>query len=114
MAKAGGVPAGMRAGWLAEGAVEVVGGLLVGGVLLYYLGRNLATPAATRLRRGGAGLDTVAAVLGHATLAMAARYAHIGSADLRAAMASLPAPAKPAAAEAVGQVMPFTSETRAG
>jgi hypothetical protein len=32
-------------------------------------------------------------VLGHATLAMAARYAHIGSADLRAAMDSLPSPA---------------------
>ena len=75
---------------------------------------DLRHTTATRLRRAGAGLDTVAAVLGHATLAMAARYAHIGSADLRAAMASLPAPAKPAAAEAVGQVMPFTSETRAG
>jgi integrase len=54
---------------------------------------DLRHTTATRLRRAGAGLDTVAAVLGHATLAMAARYAHIGSADLRAAMDSLPSPA---------------------
>jgi integrase len=75
---------------------------------------DLRHTTATRLRRGGSGLDTVAAVLGHATLAMAARYAHIGSADLRAAMDSLPVPAKLVATKTAGQIVPFTSETKAG
>jgi integrase len=70
---------------------------------------DLRHTTATRLRRGGAGLDLVADVLGHATLTMARRYAHLGSADLRAAMDSLPAPAKPAAAKA--EVAAFASET---
>jgi len=75
---------------------------------------DLRHTTATRLRRGGAGLDTVADVLGHSTLTMARRYAHLGSADLRAAMDSLPAPAKPAAVETDGQVVPITSEAKAG
>jgi len=75
---------------------------------------DLRHTTATRLRRAGAGLDTVGGRAGHATLAMAARYAHIGSADLRAAMASLPAPATLAASETAGQVVPFTGETKAG
>jgi hypothetical protein len=56
----------------------------------------------------------VAAVLGHATLAMAARYAHIGSADLRAAMDPLPAPAKPAAVGAVGRMFPSRARRSPG
>lgn len=75
---------------------------------------DLRHTTATRLRRAGAGLDVVADVLGHASLVMARRYAHLGSADLRAAMDSLPAPAKSAPAETAGQVVPFTNETKAG
>ncbi len=44
---------------------------------------------ATRVRRGGSGLDVVAALLGHSSLAMAQRYAHIGSAELAAAVSGL-------------------------
>jgi hypothetical protein len=62
----------------------------------------------------GGGVRSLA--LGHwsATLAMARRYAHLGSADLRAAMDSLPAPAKPAAVDTARQVVPITSRTKAG
>jgi integrase len=75
---------------------------------------DLRHTTATRLRRAGAGLDVVADVLGHATLTMAKRYAHLGSANLRAAMDSLPAPAKPAAVETTGHLVPITNETKAG
>jgi integrase len=75
---------------------------------------DLRHTTATRLRRAGAGLDVVADVLGHSSLVMARRYAHLGSADLRAAMDSLPAPAEPVAVETAGQLVPFTNETKAG
>lgn len=48
-------------------------------------------------RRAGAGLDVVADVLGHATLTMARRYAHLGKETMRAAMAALPSPVAPMA-----------------
>lgn len=54
---------------------------------------------ATRLRRGGVGLDTLQALLGHASMAMTQRYAHIGQAELQAAVdAASVAPALPPAA----------------
>jgi integrase len=52
---------------------------------------------ATRLRRGGVGIDAIAALLGHASLAMAQRYAHIGMETLREAVAALAAPSTDAA-----------------
>ena len=56
---------------------------------------DLRHTTATRLRRAGAGLDVVADVLGHATLTMARRYAHLGKETMRAAMAALPSPVAP-------------------
>ncbi len=44
---------------------------------------------ATQVRRGGAGLDVVAALLGHRSLAMTQRYAHLGRDDLSQAVASV-------------------------
>jgi integrase len=58
---------------------------------------DLRHTTATRLRRAGAGLDVVADVLGHATLAMARRYAHLGKETMRAAMEALPPLALPVA-----------------
>lgn len=58
---------------------------------------DLRHTTATRLRRAGAGLDVVADVLGHATLTMARRYAHLGKETMRAAMAALPSPVAPMA-----------------
>ncbi len=40
---------------------------------------------ATRVRRGGAGLDAVQALLGHSSPAMTQRYAHLGRGELAAA-----------------------------
>jgi integrase len=48
--------------------------------------------AASALRRGGADLDVIRRVLGHSSLAMTLRYAHIGDGAMRSAMDSLPAP----------------------
>lgn len=54
---------------------------------------------ATRLRRGGVDLDALQELLGHASMAMTQRYAHIGRAELQAAVErvdnALP-PAEPA------------------
>jgi integrase len=56
---------------------------------------------ATRVRRKGVGLDAIAKLLGHTTLAMTQRYAHLGMDTLRDAVAdldidgSMTAPAKP-------------------
>jgi integrase len=47
---------------------------------------------ATRLRRRGTGLDVIAKLLGHSTLQMTARYAHIVDDTLREAVAKLDAP----------------------
>lgn len=44
---------------------------------------------ATRVRRGGAGLDTIAKLLGHSSLEMANRYAHVGDAQLASAVQHL-------------------------
>lgn len=41
---------------------------------------------ATRVRRGGAGLDVLQRLLGHATAAMTQRYAHLGDEQLAAAV----------------------------
>ncbi len=54
--------------------------------------RDLRHDFATRLRRVGVGIDAIAALLGHAFLAMAQRYAHIGMETLREAVAELRAP----------------------
>jgi integrase len=55
---------------------------------------------ATQVRRGGAGLDVVAKLLGHSSLAMSQRYAHLGDEQLHASVAKLGAiaPAMPPAA----------------
>jgi integrase len=45
---------------------------------------------ATRLRRANVGLDAVAKALGHKSLRMTTRYAHIEPITMRAAMAALP------------------------
>ena len=52
---------------------------------------------ATTIRRRGAGLDVIAALLGHATLAMVQRYAHLTGDLLVQAVNSMPAPPAPAA-----------------
>lgn len=44
---------------------------------------------ATKLRRSGMGLDLIAMLLGHSTLSMTQRYAHLGREDLRAAVLQL-------------------------
>ncbi|HEY3356888.1 MAG TPA: site-specific integrase [Polyangia bacterium] len=51
---------------------------------------------ATAVRRQGSGLDVIAELLGHSTLTMAKRYAHLGDQQMAAAVASLPALRKPA------------------
>lgn len=52
---------------------------------------------ATALRRRGVGIDVIAELLGHSSLAMAQRYAHIGRDLLREAVSKLPPPPKPSA-----------------
>jgi integrase len=54
---------------------------------------DLRHTMATRLRQNGVGIDAIADLLGHSTLAMTRRYAHLGSETLKAAMATLPPPA---------------------
>lgn len=54
---------------------------------------------ATKLRRRGVGLDVIAQLLGHTTLAMTQRYAHIGLESLRDAVATLDAVATPTSLE---------------
>lgn len=44
---------------------------------------------ATQVRRSGVGLDHIAELLGHSTLQMSARYAHVGASELQAAVANL-------------------------
>jgi integrase len=51
---------------------------------------------ATRVRRAGEGLDVVAALLGHSSLQMSARYAHLDDAATRAAAAKVGLPVVPA------------------
>jgi integrase len=53
---------------------------------------DLRHSCATTLRRRGAGLDIIGRLLGHSSLAMTQRYAHIGEDALRDAMRDLPAP----------------------
>lgn len=62
---------------------------------------------ATRVRRGGADLDVVQALLGHATLAMTQRYAHLGRGDL--ATAATAAAGLPAAR---GETMPAATRKK--
>ncbi len=47
---------------------------------------------ATRLRRAGAGIDAIAKLLGHSTLAMATRYAHLDDPTLREAVRAVAPP----------------------
>lgn len=54
---------------------------------------------APRLRRANVGLDVIAKALGHKSLRMTMRYAHIEPVTMRAAMTQLPALATPAAPE---------------
>jgi len=44
---------------------------------------------ATQVRRSGVGLDHIAKLLGHSTLQMSARYAHVGESELQAAVSGL-------------------------
>jgi integrase len=53
---------------------------------------DLRHSCATALRRRGAGLDVIQKILGHSSLAMVMRYAHLNEDMVRAAMADLPAP----------------------
>lgn len=53
---------------------------------------DLRHSCATSLRRRGVGLDVIQRILGHSTLAMTARYAHVGEELVRAALYDLPAP----------------------
>jgi integrase len=53
---------------------------------------DLRHSCATALRRRGAGLDVIQRILGHSTLAMVMRYAHVGEELVRAAIHDLPAP----------------------
>lgn len=73
---------------------------------------DLCHTTATRLRRAGAGLDLVATVLGHATLAMAQRYSHLGAENVKAAMATLPAP--PLVTDAPASVKRSRTRARGG
>lgn len=56
---------------------------------------------ATRLRRGGTGLDTLQELLGHTTMAMTQRYAHIGAEELQKAVDSIAAALPPGAQPAM-------------
>ncbi len=47
---------------------------------------------ATPVRRAGGGIDAIARLLGHSTLAMATRYAHIEDPTLRASVRGVLAP----------------------
>lgn len=51
---------------------------------------------ATQVRRAGSGIDVVGKLLGHATLAMAQRYAHLGDDEMRKAVEAI-APTLPTA-----------------
>ncbi len=51
---------------------------------------DLRHSCATALRRRGAGLDVIAKILGHSSLAMVTRYAHVGDELMRSAIAALP------------------------
>ena len=53
---------------------------------------DLRHSCATSLRRRGVGLDVIAKILGHSTLAMTQRYAHFGQDLVRDALRDLPAP----------------------
>ena len=46
---------------------------------------------ATRMREHETGIDAIALLLGHTSVKMASKYAHVGSATLKAAVANLPA-----------------------
>lgn len=54
---------------------------------------------ATRLRRSGVGLDALQELLGHASMAMTQRYAHIGRAELQAAVEAVDNSLPPAVAK---------------
>lgn len=73
-------------------------GVQKAGILNFHF-HDLRHTTATRLRQRGVGIDAIADVLGHSSLAMAQRYAHLGRDTLREAMASLPTPAMPATPE---------------
>lgn len=50
---------------------------------------------ATKLRGADVGLDVIQKLVGHSSLAMVLRYAHLNSKTLHAAVASLPSPLRP-------------------
>jgi integrase len=52
---------------------------------------DLRHSCATALRRAGADLDVIRRILGHSTLAMTLRYAHVSDELMRAAVGALPA-----------------------
>jgi integrase len=56
---------------------------------------DLRHSAATNLRRRGVGLDVIQAILGHSSLAVTQRYAHVQADAVREALCDLPAPAAP-------------------
>lgn len=63
---------------------------------------------ATKIRLAGAGLDVIATLLGHTTLAMTQRYAHLGLSTLRDAVDLLAPPTSPSDAhDQAGTLLPF-------
>lgn len=74
---------GLRSGWK-----RVREAAKLGDVHFHDLRHSFATT----LRRRGAGLDVIAKILGHSSLAMTQRYAHVEQHLVREAMANLPAP----------------------
>lgn len=64
---------------------------------------------ATRLRRGGAGIDAIAKVLGHAQVTTATRYAHVEDATLRDAVRAM---TPPGGEPTEGNVLAFEARRR--
>lgn len=73
---------------------------------------DLRHHAATAMRRAGHGLDVVAGVLGHSSLRATTRYAHVGRADLAAAVAA--AASGLGGPENVAQPLPTAGVARSG
>lgn len=63
---------------------------------------DLRHACATALRRTGADLDVIRRILGHSTLAMTLRYAHVSDELMRDAVAALPAPRLPEIPDVAG------------
>lgn len=71
---------GLRSSWYRATARAKLAGLRL---------HDLRHDHATRLRRGGTSLEIVRELLGHGSLAVTTRYAHVGRDELHAAVAAL-------------------------